>query len=498
MVDHRRSSPESISQINAPLQIALQDLLTEHLAWWGLRHFDSDPAYFRWQRETLSSQDITHLNHLVEQKRRSEGKTAEDLAFYDFSARAHILPVLYSQRYDYYRAVGPLVAERIEGSGSVMDFGCGPGILTTFYARCFPDIAFVGVDRSPVSIHAAHKQASALGLTNVRFERFDAECSVFAEQYDLIVSTHALLQSEIDPGLPSANWQTFFRPDDPCLQTDFERRTGLSARLDALRRALMPHGRLLVFEKARQPARRVPFQRALAARGFRLLEPPLVLRYRLVEDVADDGPLYVLTRDATLGGNGMVVPWDETPEYEDGEDLYRCGGKEGTCIWERLPDRTTTRVEVWDIPQYGSIRAERGVAAGSLAYLYLTTSNRVCGLLVGGQTAIENADRQTSAVLAVLHSASPSSSPDLAHLPLYENHTPSAQSIWSRLPDRKILQTTTLEGSGGRQMHVELGESPGLIYLYWANTFDQRQVVIVERSRAPMLEQYYQEFLDGR
>jgi hypothetical protein len=34
--------------------------------------------------------------------------------------------------------------------------------------------------------------------------------------------------------------------------------------------------------------------------------------------------------------------------------------------------------------------------------------------------------------------------------------------------------------------------------LYWANTFDQRQVVIVERSRAPMLEQYYQEFLDGR
>ena len=478
-----------------PSQIVLQDLLTKHLAWWGLRRFDCDAAYFRWQCEALSQLDITHLNHLVEQRRRSGAAIAEDTAFYDFSVRAHVLPVLYSQRYDYYRAVGPLVAERINGSGSVMDFGCGTGILTTFYARCFPDIAFVGVDRSPVSIHAAHQRASALGLTNVRFEHLDAERSAFAEQYDLIVSTHALLQSETDPGIPRAHWQTFARPEDRRLQTDFERRTGLSARLDALRHALMPHGRLIVFEKSRQPARRVPFQRALSARGFRLLEPPVVLQYQLVEEVANDGPLYVLTQDATSGGSGMVVPWDEAPEYEDGEDLYHCIGDAAMCIWERLPERTVTHVEVLDIPQYGAVRAERGSAAGSLAYLYLTAGNGACSLLVGGQSAIENADYRAP---AVLRSMSPSSSRDLAHLPLYENHTPSAQSVWSRLPDRKILQTTTLEESGGRQMHVELGESPGLVYLYWANTFDQRQVVIVERVRAQILEQYYQEFLDGR
>ena len=37
------------------------DDLDGHLADWGLRHFTDDEAYFRWQRETLSADDIAEV-----------------------------------------------------------------------------------------------------------------------------------------------------------------------------------------------------------------------------------------------------------------------------------------------------------------------------------------------------------------------------------------------------------------------------------------------------
>jgi len=81
--------------------------------------------------------------------------------------------------------------------------------------------------------------------------------------------------------------------------------------------------------------------------------------------------------------------------------------------------------------------------------------------------------------------------------PLYENHTTSAQQVWTSLPDRRILQETTKQEQDGRQVHLELGESEGLTYLYCANTFDQRQLVMVKNDQASMLTQYYQELLPG-
>ncbi|HJU06042.1 MAG TPA: hypothetical protein VJ692_12900, partial [Nitrospiraceae bacterium] len=108
------------------VQSTLQKSLTDHLQWWGLRRFESDAAYFQWQRETLHANDLTTLNSLVELKQTSGAGVAADTAFYDLTACPQILPVLYSQRYHYYETVGPSVAERIAGARSVVDFGCGP------------------------------------------------------------------------------------------------------------------------------------------------------------------------------------------------------------------------------------------------------------------------------------------------------------------------------------------------------------------------------------
>ncbi|MGH7227695.1 MAG: class I SAM-dependent methyltransferase, partial [Nitrospiraceae bacterium] len=374
-----------------------------------LQRFESDQAYFRWQRDTLPAQDIAELNRLVERKGACTG-VGEEIAFYDFTAKPHILPVLYSQRYDYYLAVGPLVAERIGGARSILDFGCGIGLLTTFYARQFPDCSFVGMDRSAASVAVAQERAAALGLKNVRFECLDVQQGLLTDTYDLIVATHALLQAEQDLGLPSLNWETFERGKDPGFQSTFEQRTGLSPRLDRLCAALTPEGRFIIFEKTRQLARRVPFQRALAARGLRLLEPPRPIRYLLVEEVADDGPLYVLD----LAPSQVGVAWDEAPEMDAGNAL-----------------------------DLSSLK-HKAVAKDE---------------------------------------------------PLYENHAASAQRIWKQLPGRQVLKETTRQEPDGRQMHVELGTTQDLTYLYFANTFDQRQLVIMESERTSLLEQYYQELL---
>lgn len=167
----------------------------------------------------------------------------------------------------------------------------------------------------------------------------------------------------------------------------------------------------MVFEKTRQLARRIPFQRALATRGLALIDQPEPVRYQTVEEISDDGPLYVM-RKAEAG----TVPWDETPEPDEGRPF----------------DRTAPRASLND--------------------------------------------------------------PDT---PLYENHWPSAQREWEQLEGRSVIAETTRQEPDGRCMHVETGAAENLIYLYCANTFDQRQLLIVEPSRRAMLDAYYQEIIGG-
>jgi SAM-dependent methyltransferase len=488
--------------------MAFQNSLADHLAWWGLRRFDSDEAYFRWQRGVLSQQTLATLNRLVEQKRAPRAGIAAEVAFYDYAARPDILPVLYSQQYEYYQTVGPAIAERLGGAGSILDFGCGIGLLTTFYAKQFPAVSVVGVDRSDASLAVARERAKALGLGNLRFECLDVQHTPLSGTYDVIIATHSLVQSESDPGLPSHNWETFERPKDPAAQADFEQRTGLKTRLDHLCQAIAPTGRLLAFEKTRQLARRVPFQRALAARGLGLLEPPVPIQYRVVEEVADDGPLYVLTRPPGIGGPRTSVEWDENPGQSAEEEFYRRRGEAAVAVWERLPDRVATRDSQWIDQRFGPVRAEWGRAGGALAYLYVTVGDGFRGILVGSREAgivlthrFGDALRETrgdsSRFDALLDATFPivPDQEDPAHTPLYENHLAYAQQVWLRLPERHVAKDSTYEEPDGRQKHVELGTTPGLVYLYWANTFDQRQLVIVERQRASLLEDYYQELL---
>ena len=388
------------------------DSLHAHLAQWGLRFFSSDADYFAWQRAALSAADLKQLSALVERKR--SGACQDEIAFYDLTATPRILPVLYSQRYEYFIEIGRRVLSRIGAADSLLDFGCGVGILTTFYARHCPETQFVGIDRSPGSIAVAQSKAAELGLRNVRFECRDVVAEALSGSFDRIIATHALVQAEQDPGMPSRDWTTFERARDERQQAAFEQRTGINVRLDRLAEVLSQGGRMVIFEKTRQLARLVPFQRALDRRGLQLVEPPEPIRYRLVEEVADDGPLYVVQK-----GSASALTWTEAPEPDEGVPFSR-------AILRSVPHD----------PQ----------------------------------------------------------DPDI---PLYENHWPSAQRVWETLVNRLVLQEETRQEPDGRQLHVELGSAEGLAYLYCANTFDQRQLILVEGNRKGMLDSYYREILSS-
>ena len=165
-----------------------------------------------------------------------------------------------------------------------------------------------------------------------------------------------------------------------------------------------------MFEKTRQLSRRIPLQRAFAARGFRLVEEPRPLRYSLLQEISDDGPLFVLSLL-----NDRACAWNEDPEPDEGLPFDR-------------PSQTS---------------------------------------------------RSSS------------------EAPLYENHWPSAQRAGEQLKDKKVIKEATAEESHGRQLHVELGTAEGYRYLYCANTFDRRQLVVVEPAHAAMLHTYYQEIIQG-
>jgi len=494
----------------------LQRALVEHLQWWGLRRFESDAAYFQWQRETLGREILEDLHRLVTTKQAPGAPSAAEIAFYDRSADPRVLPVLYSQRYDYYLALAPLVARRISQGQTdgrqVLDCGCGIGILTTFWAKLFPSCRFLGLDRSEASLAAARDKAKALGLTNLSFERLDLDRTPVRGTYDLVLATQTLLQSEQDPGMASRSWETFERSGDEAAQAGFEARTGLGVKLDHLLPAVGPQGRLALFEKARQLARRVPLQRALARRGWHLQEEPLPIRYRIVEEISDDGPLYVVGREPA----DPALPWDETPE--DGEEsvLYRCCGPAAEIIYERLPGKVPGGDRQWREGTGTSLRVEWGGAAGDLAYATLTAGapDGFRGILVGPRKADSALDRCMTRLLA------PSMAPDEGkgmgagdwtaeiwpaacasedrdHAPLYENHQTSAQEAWQDLPAKTLRMQRTWDDPQAGQMHVELGEAGDLVYLYQASSFDQRQLVLIDRSRGRLLEEYYQELVAG-
>lgn len=476
--------------------------LTGFLQSWGLQEFHDEGAYYQWQRASFSSQDLELLESLVEQRQGGENEPA-DIQFYDLLATPSFLPVLYSQRFDYFRQLGLLLSSRLSSAQHVLDFGCGVGILTCFFAQQHPDISFVGIDRSSRSIAMAQAEAQKRHIPNVRFivsQDWDFQAG---DLYDFILSTQALFQSEREPGLPSRNWQTFERENDLSRQEELESRTGLNSRLELLLKVLSPDGRLICFEKTWNLGRRIFFQRALSERELFLTCDPVPCSYHELGEPRVDGPLYEVSRLRVLAPHA----WNEAPYHEEGESFFRCVGTRAERMVRELDAGQQGETVRGQHATYGSWCFRCGLWEKTLAWGFIETASGFRGLLLAAEVekilifqVLEKikllADIEFDEFLCngwghhddVTQNAS---------CPGYENHVSSAQGIYELLPHKIIQQEETFAEGQGREMHIEVGTTNTFRYLYWANTLDQRQLLLIDESGAEMLQQYYQESLEA-
>jgi len=476
--------------------------MEQYLESWGLRPFTDEASYYRWQQATLPANLLTQLNQLVEARHHNPDPEA-DMAFYNLSASPSVLPVLYSQRYGYYQAIGSAIAARVGAARQVLDFGCGIGLLTIYYALLFPHQEFVGIDRSSASIEAARRQAAKRNVRNIRFECCHIRRDSFSESFDLIIATQALFQAEFDPGLPSQHWDTFARAQDASAQCHAEVRTGVKERLDGLCSVLSHGGRMLLCEKTRHAGRRILLQRALQSRGFSLVASPLPLSHRAIDEVVEEGPLFEVRQEVS---SERDVSWEEDPEMPAGQSLYRCHGIEAQTMESLLSEGKSGPQFSFHCQPWGDCHVALGRWKDILSFAYLRTSSGGRSVILGGMHDEHELHKQVGNPAVIpKHSIRPwfdALWPFLteqheadSQVPCYENHTPSAQIIWRSLPNRQIQQEETVRERDGRSVHLEWGFSEGLSYLYVANTYDQRQLVMMDNHQSSVLEAYYVESL---
>ena len=477
------------------------ETLIRYLQSWGLREFHDEASYYKWQRATLSQEDLDALQSLVQQRQGGENEEA-DIQFYDLLANPPFLSVLYSQRFDYYLTIGSLISARLMSAEHVLDFGCGVGILTCFFAQQHPETQFVGIDRSSRSIETACCEAEKRHISNVQFrvsQNLDTPIPAF---YDCILSTHALLQSEREPGLPSQNWRTFERIHDLSQQEKLESRTGLKWRLEALFDVLSPAGRLLCLEKTWNLGRRIFFQRALSRRKLFLVCDPVPCSFHELGEMGIDGPLYEVSRVAAT----EAPAWSESPYREEGETLYRCTGSMAERMARGLAASQSQGNVGGQHGTMGSWTFRFGVWEQAIAWGLCETDSGFRGLILGSEgernlifQLIKKVKHLTDSEFLELLQNCWGNFRDFNKddsLPGYENHLSSAQVIYEALPQKNVQQESTIADGQGKEMHIEIGTTHTFQYLYWANTFDQRQLVLMDEKGAQILSQYYQESLE--
>jgi hypothetical protein len=228
---------------------------------------------------------------------------------------------------------------------------------------------------------------------------------------------------------------------------------------------------------------------------------PLPLSYRSLGDEVEDGPLY----EVKGGDRHQGFSWNEEPEIWEGQGIYSCKGIVAEEIGAYLSAQQTEQIVSFESSQLGRCCLKLGRWKGALAYGYLTSDSGFHGALLGSchdepvlYRSFGNLKDIGESDLQILLDRVWPSKRDKDNggvTPCYENHSPSAQIIWSVLPGRRIEEEKTFQEGDGRQMHIEWGQCEGLSYLYWANTYDQRQLVLMENSRAHLLKEYYSESL---
>jgi SAM-dependent methyltransferase len=120
---------------------------------------------------------------------------------------------------------------RLRGGIDVADIGCGSGHAVNVQAAAFPNSRLTGYDFSMEAIAAARAEATALGLSNARFEVQDVATLDRVGDYDLITAFDAI-HDQAHPARVLAHISRALRDDGTFLMVDIKASSNVEDNLD--------------------------------------------------------------------------------------------------------------------------------------------------------------------------------------------------------------------------------------------------------------------------
>lgn len=176
------------------------------------------------------------------------------------------------------------LAERLNQGGSILEVGCGTGLLQLQIARAFPNARCTGVDIDPTGLAAAREAVANAGLAGrVSIVEGDVGAVVDASSFDAVLMVEVL--HEIEPTI---------RPQV----------------VAACARALQPGGWLVIVDEtypgslaeAREPEFRFPLQTGLEEMMWGNVVPTRAEQERLLRQAGLEGPI-----ERSIFGEGFTL-----------------------------------------------------------------------------------------------------------------------------------------------------------------------------------------------
>lgn len=171
--------------------------IDEHLAAYGLREFDDARAHRRWMRRRIGPEIADTIDQNAEAFSDHHILEAQE-RLYGALGRPGVFGPASSSRFGAMRASAGEVLPYLPVTGAMLDLGCGPGHLTSWYARHSPNSTITGCDREPAFIDWATADATRLGIGNVTYVVADVTIGIPAGPFELVVSTQSVADADAE------------------------------------------------------------------------------------------------------------------------------------------------------------------------------------------------------------------------------------------------------------------------------------------------------------
>jgi 2-polyprenyl-3-methyl-5-hydroxy-6-metoxy-1,4-benzoquinol methylase len=155
---------------------------------------------------------------------------------------------------------------------SMLDVGCGNGMLTCLAALRYPDASILSIDQDEASISFAIRLAAQNDLDNVRFQLMDAEHEYFRVQIDLI-TCFGVLQFIRDIPTLLRNFQDMLAPGGHLVL-----QLPLANKAEFLMKLAFARKRLPNFHEVRRGFTETEITKLLTEAGFEILQLQQIIK----------------------------------------------------------------------------------------------------------------------------------------------------------------------------------------------------------------------------